>query len=238
MNVVDYVILGILLLGALIGFKNGIINSIVTFVGTLIVIILAFYLKNPISSLLYKELPFFSLGGKFSGVEVINILIFEAISYILTIMILASILLLIGKITGAIGKIVNEGLILGLPSRILGLVCGLLEGAVISFIIVFVLSLISGTSSLVNESKYADTLLTKTPGLSNIVGNTYKSVIEVYDICVDYDETKDKTLANQESLKVLLKYQIINKTSANNLVDDNKLTFKGARDIITKYGKE
>lgn len=238
MNLVDYVILAILLLAALIGFRNGIINSIVTFVGTLLVIVLAFYLKNPVSSLLYNILPFFSLGGKFAGVTVFNILIYEGISYLATIVILATILGIIGKVTGAIGKLVNNALILGFPSKILGALCGLLQGYILAFIVVFLLGLISSTSTLVNESKYADILITKTPVLSKIVGNTYNSITEVYNICVNYEDDKDKTLANQESLTVLLKYNILSTESADKLIEKNKLDFNGASDIVNEYRKD
>lgn len=237
MNMIDYIILGILLISALVGFKNGIINSVVTFVGTLIVIVLAFYLKNPVSGFLYNFLPFFSLGGKFAGVEVFNILIYEGISYLLTLVILATILGIIAKVTGAINKLMNATLILGLPSKILGAIVGLIEGYVIAFVVVFVLGLISGTADAVNNSKYADTIITKTPVLSNIVGDTYNSITEVYDICVKNEDKTDKTEANLDSLNVLLKYKILSVSSADKLIEKGKLTTKGAIDVVNNYRK-
>lgn len=237
MNMIDYIILAILLISALVGFRNGVINSVVTFIGTLLVIILAFYLKNPISQLLYNYLPFFKLGGKFAGVTVFNVLIYEGISYLITIILLAAILGIIGKITGGINKLVNATLILGLPSKILGAIIGLVEGYIIAFIVVFILGLISGTSTKVNESKYADTLLDKTPVLSGIVSNTYNSVVDVYNICVNYENDKDKTLANQESLDTVLKHQILTTESADKLIEKKKLNFDGAKEIVDKYRK-
>lgn len=237
MNMIDYIILAILLISALVGFRNGVINSVVTFIGTLLVIILAFYLKNPISQLLYNYLPFFKLGGKFAGVTVFNVLIYEGISYLITIILLAAILGIIGKITGGINKLVNATLILGLPSKILGAIIGLVEGYIIAFIVVFILGLISGTSTMVNESKYADTLLDKTPVLSGIVSNTYNSVVDVYNICVNYENDKDKTLANQESLDTVLKHQILTTESADKLIEKKKLNFDGAKEIVDKYRK-
>ena len=61
MNIVDYIILVILILSAVKGFRQGLIPSIVNFVGVFLVFIIAFYLKAPISSLLYQNLPFLSL---------------------------------------------------------------------------------------------------------------------------------------------------------------------------------
>ena len=50
MNIVDYIILVILILSAVKGFRQGLIPSIVNFVGVFLVFIIAFYLKAPISS--------------------------------------------------------------------------------------------------------------------------------------------------------------------------------------------
>lgn len=235
MNTVDYIIIAILLISALVGFKNGVLNSVVTFVGTLLVIVLAFYLKNPVSTLLYDNLPFFDLGGKFSGIETFNILIFEAISYLLTLVILATILGIIAKVTGVVSKFMNATLILGLPSKLLGAVFGVIEGYVIAFIVVFVLGLISTTATMVKTSKYSDMIMTKTPVLSNVVGDTYKSITEVYDICVKNQKKDDKTEANKDSLNVLLKYKIISVESADKLIEKGKLDFKGATDVVDKY---
>lgn len=237
MNIIDYIILGVLLLSALIGFKKGIINSIVAFGGTIIVIVLAFYLKNPISNILYDYVPFFKLFGKFSGVETFNILVIEGLSYAVTLALISAVLGIIAKVTGVVGRLLNTGLILGLPSRILGLICGLLEGVLVSFIIVFLLSMISSTSELVNKSQFSDTLLTKTPILSSYAKDTYNGVNEVYMICINYEDDKDKTLANKESLAVLLKHNIITVDAADKLISKGKLTFEGASDVVDNFRK-
>lgn len=237
MNLLDYIIIIVLILSALIGFKKGFISSIVSFVGTLLVIILAFYLKNPVSSFLYEHLPFFSLGGKFSGIEIVNILIYEAISYVLTVVILSFILGIIIKISGIFNKLVHSTVVLTLPSKILGGICGLIEGIIISFLLVFILSLISPVSSLYNNSKYASMVLESTPVLSNLASDSYKSITEIYDIALKNENKTDKNEANLDGLKVLLKYEILSPTSAKNLVDNGKLKIEGAMDVINEYEK-
>ena len=107
-----------------------------------------------------------------------------------------------------------------------------------SFIIVFVLGLISPLSSLYNNSKYADVLLEKTPVLSSIVEDTYKSVIEIYDVAVKNENKEDKNGANLDGLKILLKYEILTPTSAEKLVSDGKLDIEGAMDVINGYQKD
>ena len=84
MNILDYLILIIIILGALYGYKRGFIGSLINFIGTIVVIILAFYLKNPISVFLYEHFPFFKISGFYSGISVYNILIYEGISFLIT----------------------------------------------------------------------------------------------------------------------------------------------------------
>ncbi len=237
MNVLDYIIIGVLLISALAGFKKGFINSIIAFVGTLLVIILAYYLKNPISIFLYEHLPFFNLGGKFAGINSISILIYEGLSFMITIVILSTIVGVIVKVTGVFGKIVDNSIILTLPSKILGTICGFVEGYIVAFILIFILSLLPSTS-LVNDSKYANNIMTKTPVLSNITEKTFNSVTEIYDIVTNYENNKDKEAANKESLNVLLKYEILSVNSADKLLEKGKIDFNGAKEVIDKYRKE
>lgn len=238
MNIIDWLIIVIVLFAIINGFRQGIINSVVTFIGTLLVFILAFYLKNPISSLLYGYLPFFDLGGKFAGVTVFNILIYEGISYLITISVLAIVLKVISKVTGAVNGLLNATLVLGLPSKILGAIVGLFQGYIIAFILVFILGLISGTSTKVNESKYSGIIMEKTPILSTIVGDTYNSIKEVYEISVFYKDNPNKDEANLKSLDVLLKYEILSVNSADKLIKKERLTTNGAAEIVDKYRED
>ena len=73
MKIVDIVILIIILLGAVIGFKRGFTRSLVSALGFIVIAILAYFLKNPLSILLYENLPFFKFGGILKGVTVLNI---------------------------------------------------------------------------------------------------------------------------------------------------------------------
>ena len=61
----DIIIIMIILFGAIVGFKRGIIKQSVITVGMIFVLILSFILKNPVSSIMYEHLPFFSFGGLF-----------------------------------------------------------------------------------------------------------------------------------------------------------------------------
>ncbi|NLL01604.1 MAG: CvpA family protein [Mollicutes bacterium] len=238
MNFIDWLIIVIIGFAMINGFRQGIINSVIAFIGTLLVFILAFYLKNPISIFLYEKFPFFNLGGKFAGVSVFNVLIYEGISYIITISLLAIILKVISKVTGIFNSLLNATLVLGIPSKILGALVGLFQGYVIAFLTIFILGLISGTSTKVNESKYAGFIMEKTPVLSEIVGDTYKSITEVYDICVSYKNQTNKDEANLRSLEVLLKYEILSVDSADVLIAKERITTSGSSIVVDKYRKD
>ena len=67
MNVVDVIIIALLILGGVAGFKAGVIKKLTDFIGMFVVIILAFYLKNYISVIMYENLPFFNFFGLING---------------------------------------------------------------------------------------------------------------------------------------------------------------------------
>lgn len=235
MSILDYILIGILIICALVGFKKGFIPTIVAFIGTILVIILAYYLKNPISSILYNNLPFIKLGGLASGISVINILVYEGISYIITLIVLSIILGIIVKISGLFNKLVSSTVVIRFGSRILGFLCGIIEGFVIIFIISFLLNIIIPSSSLIQNSKYLKEVLNKTPFLSDITHNTTSSVNEIQSILKN-NSNKEKT--NLESLNTLLKYEVLSPKEASNLLEKGKIEIDGAKELIDNYNKK
>ena len=81
MSIVDILIIIFILVGGSAGFKNGFTKSVVKFLGIFVVLILSFILKNPISLILMKIGPFIPFGGIIKGVTVLNILLYEVISF-------------------------------------------------------------------------------------------------------------------------------------------------------------
>ena len=73
LNIVDAIIILIILLGGVIGFKEGIIKKLTSVIGLILVVILSFTLKNYLSVIFYENLPFFDLWGAFKGIQVLNI---------------------------------------------------------------------------------------------------------------------------------------------------------------------
>lgn len=233
MNIVDYIILVILILSAVKGFRQGLIPSIVNFVGVFLVFIIAFYLKAPISSLLYQNLPFLSFGGIFKGVIGVNILFYEVIAYGLTIILLGIVFGILKKISIGIQRLLNLTILLNLPSKIIGALIGILEGILFSFILLYIGSVINTTTKYVNESKYSSIILNDIPIINSVTNNLTKSTEEIYDTIVNNQNDTNK--ANLETIDILMKYDILSYDSANKLVQDNKLNIKGVNKVIEKY---
>lgn len=233
MNVVDYIIIVILILSALKGFKEGLLPTIVNLVGTFLVFVIAFYLKQPISTLLYENLPFLNFAGIFKGVIAINILFYEAIAYGLTIVLLGIVFGIIKKVSVGLNKVLSITLFLNLPSKLIGAVIGVLEGVLFCFILLFVGSVINTTTKYVNESKYSSIILNEIPILNNVTSNLIDSGEEIYDVVLNNGNNTLK--ANLETIDILMKYEILSYESATKLIEDKKLNIVGVESVVEKY---
>ena len=233
MNVVDYIIIVILILSALKGFKEGLLPTIVNLVGTFLVFVIAFYLKQPISTLLYENLPFLNFAGIFKGVIAINILFYEAIAYGLTIVLLGIVFGIIKKVSVGLNKVLSITLFLNLPSKLIGAVIGVLEGVLFCFILLFVGSVINTTTKYVNESKYSSIILNGIPILNNVTSNLIDSGEEIYDVVLNNGNNTLK--ANLETIDILMKYEILSYESATKLIEDKKLNIVGVESVVEKY---
>ena len=235
MTIIDAIVILFLLLGAVVGFKRGAIRSLVGLVGTIAVVVIAYYLKNPVADLLYNFVPFFEFSGNFEGLVTLNILLHEAIAYILVFMVLYSILSLILKLTGVIEKILTMTIILGIPSKIIGAVLGFIEAVVFSFIVLFVLLQFNGTSSLVKDSSMAMSILDKTPLIGSMVNETYDAILEIDALEEKYKDTDNKDAYNGEILSIMLRYHVVSKSTVKRLIDTEKLDFAGASSILETF---
>ena len=131
MNIVDIIIIVSIVLGVLIGFVRGFFKETVIFIGTILVVVLAFVLKNPLSLILYKNLPFFKFKGIFEGISTLNILMYEILAFIIALAILSIALTIIIKISGIIEKILKLTIVLALPSKLLGAIVGFIQSIVV-----------------------------------------------------------------------------------------------------------
>ena len=235
MTIVDAIVILFLLLGAVLGFKKGAIRSLVGLVGTIAVVVIAYYLKNPVAELLYNFVPFFNFSGNWQGLVTLNILLYEGIAYVLVFVVLYGILSLILKLTGIIEKVLTMTIILGIPSKIIGAILGFLEAVVFSFIILFVLLQFNGSHTWIKESSVAMSILDKAPLIGTMVSDTYDAILEISDLDEKYEDSNDLDAYNGEILGIMLKYHVITPESARKLIEDDKLNFAGADAIVNTF---
>ena len=222
MNVVDVIIIALLILGGVAGFKAGVIKKLTDFIGMFVVIILAFYLKNYISVIMYENLPFFNFFGLINGIDTLNILLYEVIAFLAIFIALLFVLKVVLMLTGLVEKILKATVILSIPSKLLGIVVGVIEMYVYLFLILVIVSLPIFDSSFLKDSKMNNFILNNTPVLSGVSEEIIDIYGDVYNI-IDNRKNKTNEQLNEEILKVLIDKKVVTKESAKKLVDKNKI---------------
>lgn len=222
MNVVDVIIIALLILGGVAGFKAGVIKKLTDFIGMFVVIILAFYLKNYISVIMYENLPFFNFFGLINGIDVLNILLYEVIAFLVIFIALLFVLKVVLMLTGLVEKILKATVILSIPSKLLGIVVGVIEMYVYLFLILVIVSLPIFDSSFLKDSKMNNFILNNTPVLSGVSEEIIDIYGDVYNI-IDNRKNKTNEQLNEEILKILIDKKVVTKESAKKLVDKNKI---------------
>lgn len=235
MGIVDIVILIILLFGAIIGFKRGLLPQAVSLAGFIFIIIGAFLLKNPLSTFLYEKLPFFPFTGVLKGVTIINILLYEVIAFAIIMFALWIIYRVVLGVSRIFEKVLKITIIFEIPSKILGALLGLLENYMLVFIMLYVISLPVFNINLLKDSKLREPILQRTPILNKYVESTVDVGEELWDLKEKYQTSSDPNAFNLEALDVLLKYNIITVKSVDKLVESDKLQINGIENVLAKY---
>lgn len=238
MNIIDACIILLLGLGAVLGFKRGLTKQLAKGLGFIAIIILAFILKNPLSELMYQNLPFFDFGGFLKGVTVVNILVYEVLAFLIVLAILGILLKVLIFATSIFEKILNMTIILGIPSKLLGIIAGVLEYYVIVFGLLFVISLPMFNYDFIRESKMKDGILNNTPILTDISKDTINVYNEFAELKEKYEDSTDAKEFNKEALDTFLKYNVISVDSVEKLVEKDKLKIDDINNILDKYRKE
>ena len=236
MDLLDIFIIIFIFLGGLLGFKNGFTKSVVKVLGILAVLILSFILKNPISLVLMNIGPFIPFGGFIKGVTILNILLYEVISFSIVFSILMVVLKILVKTTSIFEKILNFTIILGIPSKILGFLFGILQNYIIVFFVMYFLAMpnFSGIK-IINDSSLKEPILRNTPVLSNVASKSIKVLDEFKDLKEKYKNSKDANEFNLETLDLFLKYDVTDVETVKGLNTSGKLKIKGIDEVLEKY---
>lgn len=232
----DIIIILLILMSGIVGYKRGFLKELVMFAGTVLVCILAYNLKGPIADFLIMNGPMFTFIGRLSGIISLNILLYNIIAFVIVAVILFTVYGLILSMTGIIQKIVDSNFILAIPSKILGFVIGLIEGYFFMFIVLLILAMpLRGFDHFAN-STVKDKMINDTPILSNAASSISNVVGDVYNITVDITEDKkDKKDINNEIMSTSIKNGLISLENAKKLNDKGRFdVFGGIDDAIKK----
>lgn len=239
MNIVDILIILFILIGAAVGFKQGFTKSLVSFLGIIVVTIIAYFLKNPVSEFLMSFCPFFNFGGIIKGVTVLNIAVYEIIAFILVFSILLIGLKVLLLATGLLETILKFTIILGIPSKILGAIVGAIKNYIIVFFVLYLLSMPNFVDvSFVKDSNYREPILKNTPLLSKVAESSLKVLDEFKGLTDKYTEAENSNEFNLETLDLFLKYKVVTVDAVKKLDESGKINIKGIDSVIEKYEEE
>jgi len=233
LNVVDAFIIILIILGGIVGFKNGAIKEGTKFIGLFAIIIISFLLKDRLMILLYENLPFFNFFGMLKGISVISILLYQLISFLIIFLALFFLLRVLLVITGLIEWLLKFTIFLSIPSKLIGIIVGIIEYYIYIFIILYVLNIPLLNLNYVTESKIGNFILNNTPILSDMVDDTVEVYKDVWNIIKDKEGKTNKEI-NTLVLATLLDNELITIESAKKLVLTNKITIED-ESILENY---
>ena len=225
MNIVDVIIIFGLLLGGCSGWHNGFFKQSVTLIGTIICFILAWVFKDIIANFLSYTLPFFNFAGPFEGLTSLNIVLYQLLSFMLLLILFTSVLVVLIKLTNGFEKILKFTIILGIPSKILGFIVGVIEAYVILFAILFFVNQPVFNLEIVNESKITNPILNSSPGLSHVVGNMNDAIGDIYDITKNYNVNQNHDSFNRQVVNTLLEHNVISNEYVSTLREKGKISY-------------
>lgn len=232
-GLVDIFILIFLALGGLVGFKSGAIKELTRFIGFFLVVLVAFYLKDTLMVALYENLPFYNFFGIIRGIDALNILLYQLISFLVIFFLLYFILRVLVVITGLFEWLVKMTIFLSLPSKIIGLLVGVIEYYVYIFFILYILNMPLFNLTFVSNSKFGGIILKNTPILSEMADDTVEVYSDIWEI-IKNKKGKSNDEINTLVLTSLLDHNLITVDSAKKLVESNKITIED-KSLVDKY---
>lgn len=237
MTIIDIVVILVLIMFAIVGWKNGVIKEVVSLAGLVLIFVIAYTFKEEIGNTLCKYLPFFNFSGNIEGLVSLNILIYQMIAFFIILCILYTIYQIVLKLSGGLQKLVNLTIILKLPSKIAGLVVGAIEGYLIIFALLLILIVPLKEIDGISESKMIPIIVHNTPIISSYTKDISNTITEIYDLADEVaNEEITKNQANLKIIDTMIKYDVVSKKTVEQLqVLDKLKKVKGLDSILEKY---
>lgn len=221
-GLVDLIILIFIILGGIVGFKNGAIKEGTKFIGLIVILIVSFILKDQLMIMFYENMPFFNFFGVIKGLDAVNILFYQLLSFLIVFLALMFVLKVLIVITGLVEWLLKMTVFLSIPSKLLGLVVGAVEYYVYLFVVLYILNMPVFNLTFIEGSKIGNFMLKNTPVLSSMIDDTVKVYGDVFDIIKNRNDLSNKEV-NTYVLATLLDNNLISIESARKLVESNKI---------------
>lgn len=231
MNIVDIIIIIFIILMGVIGSKRGVFKEVIFCIGTILVFVLAFKFKDILGNVFLLNLPMFDFPNVFHGVITLNILVYQLLAFVITLILLLIVFELLLSITGIFEKILKITIVLGIPSKILGFFAGLVEGYIIAFVLLFFLTQPAFSFERFMSSKYANAILKSSPVLTSVTGDTLGLIEDIYAL----KDESDKDVLNSKILDMMLDKKIVSYDIAKKLHETKKIEFEGMEIVLNKY---
>lgn len=237
MNVFDIIISIFLVMSGIVGFKKGAIKGVVNLIGMIAIFYIAYLFKGIVGDFLCVNLPFFEMFGNFKDIDILNVFLYQLIGFLVVFGVLYSVFAIILNITGVIQKIVDYTIILTLPSKIIGIIIGLLEGYLVLFIIFLVASVPFENALIYRESEFINKILYETPILSSSTEDITKSTKEILNLAKELQNNeKNKEQVTIETADIMLKYNIVSSKVLEKVYQKDKLgDIPGLQEKINEY---
>lgn len=241
-TIIDILLLLIIVKAIFTGFKRGLFREILDILAVILSVIISFLFMYKIADLFYQTLPFFNL--KILGVSIvaINIFLYQVLAFILLASIIYALINIIISITGLVKKAIALKLSpqFDLISSIFGGVLGALNGYVIVFALLIIVSPFLNNFSIYRNSTVKNIILYKSPILTNRVDKYTSALQDVSDLTEEISKDKKKLKHSNEynlkSLDIMLKYKVVKLDTIESLKEANRLSsIDNIDSVLNKY---
>lgn len=204
------------------GYKKGFLESGVRLVGSILIVIVSYLLKDPLSVYLYTHLPFFKFDGLFKGITALNIIVYEVIAFVIIFVVLFVIYKVICLLTKIVDKLLSLIFFIGIPNKILGAVLGFIQGIVTLYFVIAIFKIGTNIMGYEMSPSLADYIV-EIPILKQTFGPTLSSLDDITSLAKDYEYTKNKEEFNEKAVDILLKYDVITEDNLDILIEKGKI---------------
>lgn len=226
--IIDVCIVVFLLVGVGVGYKKGILGSVIVLLSSVVSAKVAYFFRGWLAGILYENFPFFNFSGNLDGVSAINIIIYEFVAFI----ILWFVLTLVCSFLSYALKLDRLSAILAEKFKIINKILGLVIGAAESYLFVYFVALAGIFAANMFGYNMDNTLASRiyrTPLLNETFTTSYDALNEIVTLSSGYQNPEERIYYNKDAFDILIKYNLISQEDVDSLVEDGKIIVDGSK---------